>query len=186
MLTHKGTQTIRTARLTLRRFSVQDAQAMYDNWASSENVTRYLTWRPHDSPALTAKLLTGWCADYDDLAQYQWAITLDHEVIGSISVGRIDTDAGCADIGYCIGARWWNRGIMTEAAQAVIAYLFNEVGFSRIVITHALKNPASGAVARKCGLKPVAIRQAAFKSHTGEVLDLCDLAVTRAEYLSIT
>ena len=42
-----GTQTIETERLILRRFVEDDAQAMFDNWAScSENLT-YVTWDPH-------------------------------------------------------------------------------------------------------------------------------------------
>ncbi len=57
MITHKGTQIIHTARLTLRRFTIDDAEAMYSNWASDERVTRYLTWRPHESPAATRQLL---------------------------------------------------------------------------------------------------------------------------------
>lgn len=43
MLTHKGMQTIKTERLTLRKFTVDDARAMFENWANDERVTRYLT-----------------------------------------------------------------------------------------------------------------------------------------------
>ena len=47
MITHKGTQTIHTERLILRKFTVEDAQAMFENWANDERVTRFLTWCPH-------------------------------------------------------------------------------------------------------------------------------------------
>ena len=47
MLNHKGTITLTTSRLTLRRFEVADAQAMFDNWANDLRVTRHLTWQPH-------------------------------------------------------------------------------------------------------------------------------------------
>ena len=33
---HKGTKRIETERLTLRPFRVEDAEAMYRNWASDE------------------------------------------------------------------------------------------------------------------------------------------------------
>ena len=33
-LHHAGTQILKTKRLVLRPFSLDDAQAMYDNWAS--------------------------------------------------------------------------------------------------------------------------------------------------------
>ena len=37
---HLGTQTIETERLILKRFTLEDAPAVYGNWASDENVTR--------------------------------------------------------------------------------------------------------------------------------------------------
>ena len=43
MLNHKGTATLTTPRLTLRRFEIADAQAMFDNWANDPRVTRHLT-----------------------------------------------------------------------------------------------------------------------------------------------
>ena len=64
MLAHKGTQTIYTERLVLRRFTVDDAQAMYDNWANDERVSRFLSWSPHKSSEETKQLLDGWCDAY--------------------------------------------------------------------------------------------------------------------------
>lgn len=49
MLTHKGTQEIRTERLLLRRFRGEDAKRMFDTWANDERVTQFLTWTPHGS-----------------------------------------------------------------------------------------------------------------------------------------
>ena len=60
MLTHKGTQTIVTDRLILRRAVMEDAEPMFRNWASDPEVTKYLTWPPHESVAVTQKILEGW------------------------------------------------------------------------------------------------------------------------------
>lgn len=60
MLTHKGTQIIQTDRLLLRPFRMEDARAMYDNWASDPEVTKYLSWPAHDSPAVTRAVLQDW------------------------------------------------------------------------------------------------------------------------------
>ncbi len=38
-----GTRKMETERLVLRPFQVQDAQQMFENWASDEEVTRFLT-----------------------------------------------------------------------------------------------------------------------------------------------
>lgn len=44
---HTGTITIETPRLILRKFTLNDAQQMFDNYCSHEAVTEFLTWRPH-------------------------------------------------------------------------------------------------------------------------------------------
>lgn len=153
---HVGTQKIETPRLILRRFAVDDAQAMFDNWASDPEVTRFLTWPPHESPAATEQLLRLWTDGYAQDDCYQWAITLKEHgdaPIGSISVVSCDDRIGKAEIGYCIGRAWWRRGIMTEALGAVMAFLFDEVGARRVECKHDANNPHSGAVMQKCGLR---------------------------------
>ena len=57
MLTHKGTQVLETRRLILRPFAMEDARAMYDNWASDPEVTKYLQWPAHSSSAVTEAVL---------------------------------------------------------------------------------------------------------------------------------
>ena len=54
---HCGTQTIETERLLLRRFSKNDAGAMYRNWASDPEVTKYLTWPAHTSVNVSRAVL---------------------------------------------------------------------------------------------------------------------------------
>lgn len=156
MLTHKGTSTIETERLILRRFELDDAQAMFKNWANDDAVTKYLTWPSHGSVDITQMVLADWVSCYDKPDFYQWAITLKAEgddPIGSIAVVGQDDSIRKATIGYCIGQNWWHRGIMTEALKAVMDYLFDEVGMLRIDSYHDTKNPRSGAVMEKCGMK---------------------------------
>ena len=60
MFTHKGTQTIETTRLLLRKASLGDAEAMFRNWASDPEVTKYLTWPAHKSVDTTRSFM-GFC-----------------------------------------------------------------------------------------------------------------------------
>lgn len=48
-----GTRKIETERLILRRFVMEDAEDMYNNWASDPEVTKYLTWPTHPSSEVT-------------------------------------------------------------------------------------------------------------------------------------
>lgn len=88
-MTHIGTKTIKTERLILRKFTVDDYNDMFNNWASDENVTRFLTWLPHESPESTRQLLEGWCNAYERNDAYNWAMEFEGQVIGNISVVRL-------------------------------------------------------------------------------------------------
>jgi len=184
MLTHKGTQTIETERLILRRFCIEDAKAMYDNWANDERVTKFLTWEPHTSVDASRTLLEMWCEDYERTDNYNWVIIFEGQAIGSVTVVRYNNRDEFAEIGYCIGFDYWGKGIMTEATKAVIDFLFREVGFNRISIEHAVKNPGSGKVAEKCGMKLEGTKREFFKAQSGEFLDINEYSILKSEYFA--
>lgn len=182
MLTHKGTQTIKTERLILRSFTHEDAKPMFETWANDERVSKFLTWTPHGTLEVTQGIVDLWIKEYESLDKYNWVIELEGKIIGSISVVSIDENSERVEIGYCIGFDFWGNGIMTEAASAVIDFLFREVKVNRITITHAVKNPASGKVAKKCGLTLEGVRREFFKSTWGEFLDIAVYTILRREW----
>lgn len=170
---HRGTQTLETPRLMLRRFTADDAEAMFANYANDPEVTRFMTWQPHDSVDDSRAIIAEWVSHYDDPSFYQWAIVL-REVglpIGSISVVRYEED--CPEIGYCIGRSWWHQGITSEALAAVIDFLFEEVGVRRIACEHDVENPNSGGVMRHCGMTYVGTARKSRSNNRGVV----DMAV---------
>lgn len=182
MLTHIGTQEIKTERLILRRFTHDDAKAMFETWANDERVTKFLTWEPHGNIETTQYIVDLWVKDYEKSDWYQWAIELDGRIIGSIGVVEIDERSERAEIGYCIGFDFWGKGYMSEATGAVIDFLFKEVNFNKIIIEHATKNPASGRVAQKCGLTSEGVKRQHFKSADGEFLDIASYSILRKDW----
>ena len=174
MLTHKGTLSLETPRLLLRRAQKEDALPMFRNWASDPEVTKFLTWPTYQSVEAAYPVLTLWEESYRNPDFYQWMIVLKDlgEPIGSISVVRLDETTETAEIGYCIGKPWWHLGLTAEALQAVIKYLFQEVGMNRIEAKHDVNNPNSGAVMRKCGMKCEGTARASSRNNQG----ICDTA----------
>ena len=172
---HLGTKTIETERLILRRFTPEDADAMYRNWAGDPEVTKYMTWPTHRSVEDTKTVLADWIAAYDRPEKYEWCITRKEtgEPIGSMGVAGCNEKAESMEVGYCIGRAYWNRGITSEAFAAVIRYLTGEVGAKRIEAKHDVKNPASGRVMEKCGLKYEGTRIRADWNNSG----VCDCAM---------
>lgn len=180
MLTHKGTQTIVTKRLILRRFRRDDARDLYENWASDEDVTRYLTWPAHSDIGVSQWVVDDWVASYERDDYYQWAIEFEGRVIGSIGVVDRRDDIARATMGYCMGKAWWHKGIMAEALKAVMDYLFDEVGMNRIEAVHDPNNPNSGRVMAKCGMQYEGTHRRSGRNNQG-VCDEVFYAALRAE-----
>ena len=153
-MNHKGTVTLTTDRLILRRYRIQDAEDAYRNWMASEEVTRYMMWPPYKSVDDVKSYIQSVIDCYGD-DRYEWVIECkeNHQAIGSIGAFNLNDTVASAEVGYCLSDRYWRRGIMPEALSAVIRYLFDEIGVNRIEATHDERNPASGRVMEKCGLR---------------------------------
>jgi len=172
---HLGTVRIETDRTVLRRFTTDDAEYMFKNWAGDDAVTKYLTWPTHSGADESRRVIRMWEEKYGSPDNYQWCIELKStkEAIGSISAVDVNEKLNAVEIGYCIGREFWGRGITTEALGALIEFFFEKVKVNRIAAKHDLNNPASGRVMQKCGLiKEGTLRQAGF-NNTG----VCDLVI---------
>ena len=181
---HRGTQRLETERLILRRFVGEDADAMYRNWASDDEVTKYLTWPTHSNIDVTKHVIEMWSNSYADEKKYLWAIILKEngdEPIGSISAVRMDEDISMVHIGYCIGRNWWHQGITSEALKAVIKFFFEEVDVNRIEARHDPRNPNSGKVMQKCGMKYEGTMRCADRNNQG-ISDTCYYALLKSDF----
>lgn len=171
---HQGTKPLETERLILRRFETADAAAMFKNWASDPEVTKFLMWPTHSDVKVSERVISSWVGNYSDDKYYQWAIVPKDfgEVIGSIGAVEQDETTGMFHIGYCIGRNWWGRGITAEALQALLDYFFDEIGAERIESRHDPRNPNSGKVMMKCGMKYEGTHRRADWNNQG----ICDAA----------
>lgn len=182
---HKGTRTIETDRLLLRKFCLGDAEAAYKNWTSDEKVTEFLRWPTHTDIAVTERVIKDWVTESNNPDFYQWAIVLKEidEPVGVIGVVDRNESLNILHIGYCIGSKWWHQGIASEAFLTILPYLFEEIGANRIESQHDPNNPHSGDVMKKCGLKyEGTLRQADF-SNKG-IVDACMYSILRTEWES--
>lgn len=168
-MNYKGTTKLETERLILRRFKITDADDMFENYASNDNVTKYMTWETHKDIDATKEYLQSLTKSYSNSKFFDWAIELksENKVIGSIGAKKPDENLSKIEIGYCIGEKWWNHGIVTEALKEIIRFLFEEVDVNRIEAYHDIRNPASGRVMQKCGMKFEGVLRQAYLFKNG-------------------
>jgi RimJ/RimL family protein N-acetyltransferase len=143
--------TLETPRLILRKPCMDDAPLIFSAYARDTEVTRYLTWHPHETVEDTRAFLTRTLRAWDEGAAYTWAITLRDS--GTL-VGMIDVRLEChANLGYVLARPYWNRGYMTEAVRAVVEWALAQEEVSRVWAVCDVENVASARVLEKAGME---------------------------------
>ena len=138
---------IETQRLLFRHFTERDASDVYA-YASDALTVKYLTWPAHKDVDESRKIIRTLLSN-----ERTYAIVLKEtdQVIGCIDL-RLASETE-ASFGYVLNRAFWNRGYMTEALQASLSYMFEELGIESVTSCHETENPASGVVMKKCGMR---------------------------------
>ncbi|MEZ4768603.1 MAG: GNAT family N-acetyltransferase [Caldilineales bacterium] len=146
---------IETERLVLRPFTLDDA-ADVQRLAGDPDIADTTLVIPHPYP-------DGAAESWINTHQERWdnglgivcAITLrsSGELIGAISVLSISKQHGHGELGYWVGKPYWNNGYCTEAARGLIRFCFETLGLHRVHAYHFARNPASGRVMAKAGMR---------------------------------
>ena len=93
----------------------------------------------------------------------------------------LDAEHRSGELGYWIGRPYWGQGFATEAARAVVEWGFDELDLHRVHASHFPRNPASGNVLRKLGMRS----EGRLREHVlkwGEFLDIEMYGVLREEF----
>ena len=163
-------------RLTLtscliRPWTISDAEALHRH-ANNRSVSIHLRDRfPFPYEMEHAATFLGWIGKQP--APTVWAIEVEGEAAGGIGIEvRTDVERVSAEIGYWLGERFWNRGIATEALQAVTAEAFKQFEITRLYAVPFADHAASVRVLEKAGyVKEGHLRQSAIKD--GKIRDQC-------------
>ncbi|MEX1006015.1 MAG: GNAT family N-acetyltransferase [Acidimicrobiia bacterium] len=145
---------LRTARLIIRPFVPTDVDALHARRNDPE-VARWQTWTlPY--PLEKAQELVESVSAMDGPANDQWwmgvlALQETGEVVGDVAI-NLTWDSRCAEIGYTLARDHWSHGYAAEAATAVVEYLFEQVGVSRVAGSLHPDNLASAMVLERLGL----------------------------------
>ncbi|WP_321388847.1 GNAT family protein [uncultured Enterococcus sp.] len=152
-LTHTGTQTIYTSRLTLRPFKHEDNAAMRKNWIANPAIQKMYSEPIYTTETETAILLDKWIDSYANKNFYRWAICLKetNECIGQIAYFLVDDTNHFGEIEYCIGEAFQNQGLMTEAVTAILHYGFEQLHLNKVQVCHKSTNMPSQRVIEKSG-----------------------------------
>lgn len=127
----KPPEIFETQRLRLRRPVMEDAEAIFLQYAQDPEVTKYLTWRPHRSVETVREFLGICLTELKEGRWVQWVIMAkeDSQLLGMIG---FKVDGHKAELGYALAKPYWGRGYMTEAARAVVKWALEQKGIYRV------------------------------------------------------
>lgn len=145
------TPILETERLILRPMKIEDAQEVFDNWASDPDVAKYMVWSTHKNVSVTKAWMEELQEELDS-DSYEWGFERkdDGKLIGSGGVYYKD-EKDAWTLGYNIMKDCWHQGYTTEAARAIIEFGIEVLGAKKFIAYHAKDNPNSGKVMEKVG-----------------------------------
>lgn len=174
---------LRTERLWLRPWRRSDLEDLYA-YASVDGVGQMAGWKPHESREESGKIL-----DMFIRQKKTFALEYHGRVIGSLGVEEYNEDhypefaeKKGREIGFVLSKEYWGQGLMPEAAQEVIRFLFEEIGLDLLLCSHFVWNGQSRRVQEKCGFRHYAFDT--YETRLGTVEEEAVNILTKEEWLS--
>jgi [ribosomal protein S5]-alanine N-acetyltransferase len=112
-----------------------------------------------------------------------FAVTLkaDGQLVGVIGLSEIDLEHSQAEMGFWVAVECWGKGYATEASAAAVRFGFETLRLNRIHAYHMVRNPASGRVLKKIGMKPEGMLRQHLRKW-GVFEDVVLLAILRKDW----
>ena len=177
---------LETLRLVLRPLTVDDAPAIA-RLAGRREIADTTLAIPHPYSEEQARvwLSSQAVADNTKPRHIVFAATLkpDGQLIGAIGLHNVDLEHALAEMGFWIGVEFWGRGYATEGAARVIRFGFEELNLNRVFANHMVRNPASGRVLEKVGMKREGLLRQRVRKW-GVFEDIILLATLRQDWAS--
>lgn len=174
---------VTTERLILRRLELSDAETVR-RLAGDPQVADTTLTIPHPYPEGAAEEFIR--ITHEGLESGKGCIfgierREDGQLVGVISITGLHPVHKRAELGYWIGVPFWGKGYATEATGAIFRLGFEELGLNSIYARFFTRNPASGRVMQKMGMKyEGTMRQAVCKN--GQFEDLAYCSILRSEW----
>jgi RimJ/RimL family protein N-acetyltransferase len=145
-------ESMETDRLLLRMPALTDAEAIFTAYGQDTEVTKYLTWRPHESIRQSERFVAGCIVAWESGGRFPWAIALKgaDKPAGMI---EIRVDGFKAEVGYVLARPHWGQGLMTEAARRVVNWALSQPEVYRVWAYCDVVNLASARVLEKAGMQ---------------------------------
>ncbi|KAA9300492.1 GNAT family protein [Aerococcus sp. UMB8608] len=170
-MNHKGTKTIETQNLLLRKFDVSDYEQMYKHWAGDSQLTQYASWGVHDSKRTTKKLLEHWQIKRSNDKIYRWGVEdkASQALIGEIHVKRIVKKIAACELEFLFAQSDQRIQLGAEAVRTVTQFLFDSVQADRVQVGIDVEDKANQAILEACHYQEEGVQRRGLANNRGIV-----------------
>ena len=178
---------LETDRLILRPITAADAPAVF-LYASNPNLTRFTLFETHETLDDSLWFVSDYVRSrYASREPDPFGIVLKADpvrvVVGALGAHWASQPNGTMELGYSIAEPYWGRGLVAEAARAVVRYVFTEYAVERLQARVIVGNDASERVLRKLGFTREGVLRSA-ELRRGRYWDLAVYSLLRGEWES--
>jgi ribosomal-protein-alanine N-acetyltransferase len=179
-----ATPILTTARLKLRPFTPGDAPLLAARAGAREIVDTTIAIPHPYSESQARDWISRIAVSAAKGTEFAFAVTCHEELIGAVGLRDTNREHGVAELGAWIAIDYWGKGYATEAARAVVRFGFEQLSLNRICAHHMVRNPASGRMLTKIGMKHEGcLRQRVRK--WGLFEDVIVLSILREDWLKL-
>jgi len=131
---------------------MEDAPAIFEGYAQDPEVTRYLTWKPHQNIREAEEFLLACGRLWREKKDFTYTITLkdDDRFMGMFGLHPMKL---MIEVGYALAHPHWGKGFMTEALRAVVDWAFTQPDIFRVQAFCDVDNIGSAHVMEKAGMQ---------------------------------
>lgn len=145
---------LHTSRLLLRPFSASDGPAIHA-YAGDPEVVTHMEWGPNtleDTQTHLREVIKNQSPDEKHNFPFAVVLKAENKLVGGCHLFVEHPELREAWIGYVLAREYWGQGIIPEAAWALLAFGFRELGLHRITATCRPENLGSQRVLEKIGM----------------------------------
>ena len=174
---------LETTRLLLRPILLTDVDDVFE-YAKSPLVGPNAGWRPHVSK-LESEAFIKYSVKKREFGQpgiYAIVLRENSKMIGTIEIHTYNQYK--AEIGFVLHPNYWAKGIIVEAAKAIIIYAFEILHLKRLQYGYFISNTRSKRVCEKLGFTKEGVLRNKFKNYDGKIIDEVIASITSEDYYS--
>jgi len=174
---------LETERLLLKKISLRDIDDVFE-YAVNPKVGPNAGWKPHESRSETEEFVKYALKkrEYGQPGVYAIFHKKHNKMIGTIEIHSFREHK--AEIGFVLNPSYWNKGIMTEAAKAIIIYGFEILNLSRLAYCYFLFNERSKRVCDKLEFTFEGVLRNKFKNFDGKIIDEGVSSIIKEDYFN--